>query len=65
MKDRIEIEISMLEEEKQLQQNRITDFSLHGRQPSDQDFNEMKIILEQRTITVSKINLLKRALEWK
>lgn len=65
MKDRIEIEIKMLEEEKQLQENRVIGFSLHGRTPSDQDFNEMKIILHQRDTTVSKINLLKRALEWK
>lgn len=65
MKERIEIEIKMLEEEKQLQENRITDFSLHGKSPSDQAYNEMKIILQQREITTAKINLLKRVSEWK
>lgn len=55
----------MLEEEKQLQENRITDFSINGITPSDTDFKEMKVILEQRDITISKLNLLKRMMEWK
>ena len=58
-------EIKMLEEEKQLQENRITDFSINGITPSDTDFKEMKVILEQRDITISKLNLLKRMMEWK